>query len=103
MKLMGPGRQWDLQDSVGRGGLDFGESVGLWILDMSYPYRAGQDDNETKTLLFACLSAVIYKCGTYTQILKSPTRESDGKSNVYWVGVEVDRFSFLLSSVCHQE
>lgn len=43
---------------------------------------------------------MIYKCRTYTQILKSPTRESDGKSNVYWVGVEVDRFSFLLSSVC---
>ena len=33
MKLMGPGRQWDLQDSVGRGGLDFGESHAfLWIL-----------------------------------------------------------------------
>ena len=33
MKLMGPGRRWDLQDSVGRGGLDFGESHAfLWIL-----------------------------------------------------------------------
>lgn len=62
-------------------------------------YRAGQDGNETK-LFSLPLSALIYKGHTHTQILKSPIREGDGKCNVYWMDVEVNRFSFLLSTVC---
>ena len=53
MKLMGPGRQWDLQDSVGRGGLDFGESRAfLWILRHE-PYPIGQVRIIMKPKLFS--------------------------------------------------